>query len=130
MPLGTKKIPEDWFAKYIYKENIKWEECEKLIEKIKFLNKIRTKNIQNYFLSLTNYLIKQLKHINFDILEKNERSYIVICKRKDKDNRVLHQKILEKEVKISLREDYLRILSHFYNTMKNILVGALTYLIK
>ncbi len=103
-----------------------------LKENIKFLNEIGIKNIQNHLLFLTNYLIKQLKDLGFEVLERNKGSGIVASRTKDKDSKILYQKILEKGFKISLREDYLRISPHFYNTKKDIdnLIETITYLIK
>ncbi|MCS7250046.1 MAG: aminotransferase class V-fold PLP-dependent enzyme [candidate division WOR-3 bacterium] len=103
-----------------------------LKENIKFISEIGIKNIQNYLLSLTNYLIEKLRDLNFQILERNKGSGIVACKRKDKDSEFLYQSILEKGFKISLREEYLRISPHFYNTKKEIdnLIETLAYLTK
>ncbi|MEO0089511.1 MAG: aminotransferase class V-fold PLP-dependent enzyme [candidate division WOR-3 bacterium] len=103
-----------------------------LKENIKFLNEIGIKNIQNYLLFLTNYLIERLKDLNFNILERNKGSGIVACKRKDKESKIFYHKILEKGFKISLRENYLRISPHFYNTKEEIdnLIETLTFLIK
>lgn len=89
-------------------------------ENIKFLSEVGIKNIQNYLLSLSNYLIERLKDLNFQVLERDRGSGIVAGKRKDKDNKILYERVLERGFKISLREDYLRISPHFYNTKEEI----------
>lgn len=103
-----------------------------LKENLRFLNEIGIEKIQDYLLFLTNYLIEKLRDLKFDVLERDKGSGIVACKRRDRDNKFLYQNILERGFKISLREDYLRISPHFYNTKQEIdnLIETLTCLTK
>jgi len=91
-----------------------------LKENVRFLMEIGIENIENYLLSLTNYLITRLKELFFEIFERNKGSGIIAAKRKDKDSQWLYQELINRNFQISLRENYLRISPHFYNTQKEI----------
>jgi selenocysteine lyase/cysteine desulfurase len=88
-------------------------------ESLKLFNQIDINQIESQILDLTSYLLDKIATPQFEIITpkiRHERAGIVSFKRKDKDSAALYQKLKENNIICSLRNGYLRISPHFYNT--------------
>jgi len=89
---------------------------------IKMFNSMDSLEVEKKILSLSGYLIDKLKEYNFDIVTSDlhsERAGIVLFAT-DKNNEEIHQKLKEKRITISLRENYLRVSPHYYNNKNDL----------
>ncbi|MBS4015341.1 MAG: aminotransferase class V-fold PLP-dependent enzyme [Candidatus Latescibacteria bacterium] len=92
-------------------------------ESLKLFDQIGIDKIEAQVLDLTSYLLDKIATPQFEIItpkNRRERAGIVSFKRKDKDSAELYQKLKENNIVCSLRNGYLRISPHFYNTKAEI----------
>jgi len=81
--------------------------------------------IEKQILNLTDRLVNNLSSSDFNIIsdrsDESKKSGIVIISHKDKTyNQLILESLIEKNVKISMRDRNLRISPHFYNSEKEI----------
>tara|TARA_Y100000389_G_C17416672_1_gene494158 strand:+ start:422 stop:1612 length:1191 start_codon:yes stop_codon:yes gene_type:complete len=96
-----------------------------LTKSVELINNIGINNIYQYNLILTNYLIKQLKKItNINIISpiNNIEEYcsIITFSIYDIPTKYIIEKLTEKKIIVSNRNNYIRISTHFYNTIEDI----------
>lgn len=94
-----------------------------LKESLKLLTEIGLANIEARIHRLGDYLVSKLNDTNFKLITpkaKEKRAGIITFRRKDKVSKDLFMALKQKKVIISLREDYLRISPHFYNTLEEL----------
>ncbi len=92
-------------------------------ESLKLFDEIGIDKIELQILDLTDYLIKKINNPKYEIItpfERERRAGIVSLRKKDVDNMWLFMKLKQNNIICSLREDYLRISPHFYNTTKEL----------
>ena len=99
---------------------------------VKMFNSIDQTELENRIRSLSGYLIEKLTEHDFDVFtpqNPKERAGIVLFT-SNHNNEEIHQKLKEKRITISLRENHLRISPHFYNNENDldILIQALLQL--
>lgn len=90
---------------------------------LKLFNKYGPENIENQILNLSRYACKLLKEKNISLVTKDEdfcRSGIVAFKTKDKDIDETYKLLINKNIQLSKRGEFLRISPHFYNTEQEI----------
>ncbi|MEO0115772.1 MAG: aminotransferase class V-fold PLP-dependent enzyme [candidate division WOR-3 bacterium] len=88
-------------------------------ESLKLFHNIGLANIETKIYHLTDYLLFEISDSRFEILtprERNNRAGIVSFRHKDKDTQELFMKLRQNKIVCSLREGYIRISPHFYNT--------------
>ncbi len=94
-----------------------------LKECIKIFQKAGIKNIEKKVLYLTDLLIKKAQENNYEILsptEKNLRSGIISMHPRHIDVKKTYERLIKNKIIVSLREGWLRISPHFYNTSAEI----------
>jgi cysteine desulfurase/selenocysteine lyase len=92
-------------------------------ESLKLFDEIGIDKIESQVLDLTDYLVKKIDNPNFEIVtpfDRNKRAGIVSFRKKDADNMEIFKKLKQNNVTCSLREGYLRVAPHFYNTTEEI----------
>jgi len=92
-------------------------------ESLKLFDEIGIDKIELQILDLTDYLIKKINNPKYEIItpfERENRAGIVSFRKKDADNMELFLKLKKNGVICSLREGYLRISPHFYNTTQEL----------
>lgn len=92
-------------------------------ESLKILNEIGIDKIEARILNLTDYLLNKIMEIDCDVITPkagNKRAGIVSFKQKDKDSFELYNRLKANKIVCSLRNGYLRISPHFYNTYAEI----------
>jgi len=92
-------------------------------ESLKIFDEIGMDKIESQILDLTDYLIKKINNPKFEIVtpfEREGRAGIVSFRKKDVDNMELFMKLKQNNITCSLRENYLRISPHFYNTIQEL----------
>lgn len=90
-----------------------------LQESLKLFHEIGMNNIESQIFDITDYLLSKINDPRFDIItpkEREKRAGIVSFRRKDKDSMELYTKLKQNKIVCSLRENYIRISPHFYNT--------------
>jgi selenocysteine lyase/cysteine desulfurase len=90
-----------------------------LIESLKIINQIGREEIERNILSKTKQFLANLKKSNCETLTPltdSNRSGIVTFRSKDMDIKQSYEKLAEAKVICSLREDWIRIATHFFNT--------------
>jgi selenocysteine lyase/cysteine desulfurase len=92
-------------------------------ETLKLFDEIGIDKIESQVLDLSDYLLLKLADPAYEIItpkERNKRAGIVSFRKKDANMMALFKKIKENNIKCSLRENYLRISPHFYNTTEEL----------
>ncbi len=92
-------------------------------ESLKIFDEIGIDKITSQVLDLTEYLIQKINNPEFEIitpLERAHRAGIVSFRKKNTDSIKLFNKLKENNIICSLREGYLRIAPHFYNTTQEL----------
>jgi cysteine desulfurase / selenocysteine lyase len=92
-------------------------------ESLKIFDEIGIDKIESQVLDLTDYLIKQIDNPDFEIITPFERAHragIVSFRKKHTDNMEIFKKLKQNTIVCSLREGYLRIAPHFYNTTQEL----------
>lgn len=90
---------------------------------LKLLLGFGLKNIESRVLELTRILRDKLKSVGFEIMtpEPDERrAGFITCRKSGKDMAVVHRQLEEAGYSCALRENWLRIAPHFYNTEEEI----------
>ena len=86
---------------------------------IKYISGIGIKNIERKILQLTDYIIENLKSLNFEIISpitnKNERSGIIVFKSKKLSPLTIVKRLEKENIILSQRGKGIRISPHFYN---------------
>lgn len=91
-----------------------------LKENLKLLTEVGIENIERHLLTLTEYLIAQLKEMKFETLPRGFGSGIVAFRKKGIPSQTLFEFLTKRRFLLSLREDYIRVSPHFYNTKEEI----------
>ncbi|MEO0102295.1 MAG: aminotransferase class V-fold PLP-dependent enzyme [candidate division WOR-3 bacterium] len=91
-----------------------------LDENIKLLTEIGIENIEKHLLTLSEYLIAQLKEMGLETLPRGFGSGIVAFRKKGIPSQPLFEFLTKRRFVLSLREDYIRVSPHFYNTKEEI----------
>jgi selenocysteine lyase/cysteine desulfurase len=92
-------------------------------ESLKLFDEVGIAKIESQILDLTDYLIHKINNPNFEIItpvDRNKRAGIVSFRKKNSDNMALFKKLKQHNIICSLREGYLRISPHFYNTTQEL----------
>jgi len=79
--------------------------------------------VESQIYHLTDYLISEISSSKFETITpraRSKRAGIVSFRRKDKAGQELYLKLKQNRVVVSLRQEYLRISPHFYNTIEEI----------
>ena len=90
-----------------------------LIESLTLLNTIGIHKIEEIILSKTAQFIEKLKNQNCEVLtnaEDRNRAGIVSFRKRRNDSKDLFKKITNENIVCSLREGWIRIAIHFFNT--------------
>ncbi len=90
-----------------------------LTESIKIQNEITSVVIENRIAELTDYFIQQLLEHQFEILtpsDKSKRAGIATFKHERLDSGEIFELLSQRKIKCSLREGWVRVAIHFYNT--------------
>ncbi len=86
---------------------------------IKYISNIGIKNIERKILQLTDYIIKKLESLNFEIISpitnENERSGIIVFKSKKLPPLTIVKRLEKENIIVSQRGKGIRISPHFYN---------------
>lgn len=94
-----------------------------LLESLKIFEEIGTENIESRILEITDHLLSKINEPGFEIItpkQRKKRAGIVSFRRKDKDSMELFMKLKQNRIICSLRENYIRISPHFYNTISEL----------
>ncbi len=94
-----------------------------LQECLKLFHEIGIENIESQIFKITDYLLSKINDLRFEIItpkEKMKRAGIVSFLRKDKDSMELFNRLKQNKIVCSLRENYIRISPHFYNTFQEL----------
>jgi selenocysteine lyase/cysteine desulfurase len=92
-------------------------------ESLRLFEEIGIDKIESQILDLTNHLISKINTPEFEIItpiERDKRAGIVSFRRKDADNMEIFKRLKQNNIACSLREGYLRISPHFYNTTQEL----------
>jgi len=92
-------------------------------ESLNLFDEIGIDKIESQVLDLTDYLISKINNPEVEIitpLNRNSRAGIVSFKKKNIDSMELYKNLKEKNIICSLRDGYLRISPHFYNTTQEL----------
>lgn len=92
-------------------------------EVLKLFAEIGADRIETQVLDLTDYLVKKIKTTEFEIVtpfSRNNRAGIFSFRKKDTDSRSLYNKLKQNNILCSVRDGYLRISPHFYNTLQEL----------
>lgn len=92
-------------------------------ESLKIFDEIGIDKIESQVLDLTEYLIKKINNPAFEIITPFERAHragIVSFRKKNADSTKLFNTLKKNNIICSLREGYLRVAPHFYNTTEEI----------
>jgi len=86
---------------------------------IKYISNIGIKNVERKILQLTDYFIKKLESLNFEMISpitnENERSGIVVFKSKKVPPLTIVKRLEKENIIVSQRGRGIRISPHFYN---------------
>ncbi len=94
-----------------------------LEEALKLLLGFGMENVNARINKLTSMLQKGLMAMGFEILtprEEERRAGIVTCRREGSDMKELRERLVERGTVVSVRENWLRISPHFYNTEEDV----------
>ncbi len=94
-----------------------------LQESLKLFHEIGTNEIESRIFEITDYLLSKINEPRFEIItpkQRKKRAGIVSFRRKDKDSMELFMKLKQNKIICSLRENYIRISPHFYNTISEL----------
>ena len=94
-----------------------------LQECLKLFLEIGMDKVESQIFEITDYFIGKINDLRFEIItpkEREKRAGIVSFRRKDKDSMELFMKLKQKNIVCSLREGYIRISPHFYNTTEEL----------
>jgi selenocysteine lyase/cysteine desulfurase len=87
---------------------------------LKLINKVSSEKIRNNILSLTDYIVLNLKKKGFEIKSprehENEKSGIVSFISKKRKSRDIYKRLMQNNCYVALRDNAIRISPHFYNT--------------
>ena len=89
---------------------------------VKIFLSIDPDELERQILHLSGHLIQKLKSLRFRVVTpevEEERAGIVLFTTGE-DNETVHQKLKEKKITISLRENMLRVSPHFYNNEEDL----------
>jgi selenocysteine lyase/cysteine desulfurase len=92
-------------------------------ECLKLFHEIGLDNVGSQVLDITDYFLSKINDLRFEIITpkaRDKRAGIVSFRRKDKDSMELFMKLKQKKIVCSLREGYIRISPHFYNTIEEL----------
>ncbi len=88
-------------------------------ESLKLFDEIGIEKIETQVLDLTEYLLQKINNPQFEIITpiaRSQRAGIVTFNKKNVDSMELYKRLRQHNVACSLREGYLRVAPHFYNT--------------
>jgi selenocysteine lyase/cysteine desulfurase len=94
-----------------------------LQECLKLFHEIGMNNVESQIFHITDYFLSKINDLRFDIITpkaREKRAGIISFRRKDKDSMELFMKLKQKKIVCSLRENYIRISPHFYNTTEEL----------
>lgn len=94
-----------------------------LRECLKLFLEIGMENIESQIYHITDYLISEIDSLKFEIItprERKKRAGIMSFRHKDKDSQELFIKLKQNKIIGSLRQGYIRISPHFYNTIEEL----------
>jgi selenocysteine lyase/cysteine desulfurase len=94
-----------------------------LQESLKLFHEIGINNVESQIFHITDYLLSKINDLRFEIITpraREKRAGIISFRRKDKDSMELFMKLKQKKIVCSLRENYIRISPHFYNTTEEL----------
>ena len=92
-------------------------------ECLKLFHEIGLAKVESQVLDITDYFLSKINDLRFEIITpkaRDKRAGIVSFRRKDKDSMELFMKLKQKKIVCSLREGYIRISPHFYNTIEEL----------
>ena len=90
-----------------------------LLESIKLIHEIGANQIENEIMTVTDQAISTLKNQGYSILTPDKRSLragIVSFKHPEIESKILFERLKKNQAVCSLREGYIRLAFHFYNT--------------